>query len=168
MNAVDQLCTQCGLCCDSTLFADVELRAGDDVKRLAKLGLPLAKKGKSKVAFAQPCACFDGKLCKIYNDRPRRCRLFECGLLKKVSAGEMKAGAALKKISKTKELAKRVRDLLESLGERPEEMALMECYKQAMQAPIELNSAESNGKRRGELMQAFSDLMLILQRDFLR
>jgi Fe-S-cluster containining protein len=167
MNAVDQLCTRCGLCCDSTLFADVELRAGDNAKRLAKFGLSLAKKGKSKIAFAQPCACFDGALCKIYNDRPKRCRLFECGLLKKVNAGEMKANAALKKISHAKVLANSVRGLLRSLGERPEDMALIECYKQAMQAPIDLNGDARDSERRGELMQAFSDLMLILQRDFL-
>src|ERR1035441_8546815 len=98
IKSVDQLCPNCGLCCDSTLFADVELRAGDDPQRLAKLGLTIEKKGKNKLAFAQPCACFDGKLCGIYHDRPKRCRLFECGLLKRVDAGEMTPGAALKKI----------------------------------------------------------------------
>ncbi len=101
-DAVSQLCPNCGLCCDSALFADVELRAGDDAKRLATLGLTLHQKSKTKLAFAQPCACFDGKLCKIYGDRPKRCRLFECGLLKKVDAGEITAGAALKKISEAK------------------------------------------------------------------
>src|ERR1700748_3549237 len=103
MNGVEQLCPNCGMCCDSTLFADVELRAGDDPKRLAKLGVSIArkededehddqrdfKKGRSKLAFAQPCACFDGKFCGIYADRPKRCRLFECGLLKKVQAEKM-------------------------------------------------------------------------------
>lgn len=168
MNVVDQLCPQCGLCCDSTLFADVELRAGDDAKRLAKLGLSLAKKSKSKIAFAQPCACFDGKFCKIYDDRPKRCRLFECGLLKKVIAGEMKAEAALKNISKTKTLAKRVRGLLKSLGQQPEDMALMECYKEAMQSPIDLSGSKENSRQRGELIRSFGKLMEILQRDFLR
>ena len=58
--ATAALCPNCGLCCDSTLFADVELRAGDDAKRLKQLGLTLVKKGRTKLAFAQPCACFDG------------------------------------------------------------------------------------------------------------
>ena len=35
VNGIEQLCPNCGLCCDSTLFADVELRAGDDARRLA-------------------------------------------------------------------------------------------------------------------------------------
>jgi Fe-S-cluster containining protein len=166
-DAVSQLCPNCGLCCDSTLFADVELRAGDDAKRLAKLGLTLLQKTKNKLAFAQPCACFDGKLCGIYADRPRRCRLFECGLLKRVDAGEMTAGAALKKISVAKQRAESVRALLLRSGQRDETLALTHRYAEAMSAPIDL-SDEDSAERRGELMLAVSDLMQLLQRDFLR
>jgi Fe-S-cluster containining protein len=167
MNGIEQLCPNCGLCCDSTLFADVELRQGDDAKRLAELGLTLAKKSQTKLAFAQPCACFDGKLCNIYGDRPKRCRLFECGLLKKVEANELSAGAALKKISEAKKRAERVRELLRLLGQRDERMALTHRYAEAMSAPIDL-ADENSAERRGELMLAVSDLMLLLQRDFLR
>ena len=166
MTAVDQLCPNCGLCCDSTLFADVELRPGDDPKQLAKFGLALAKKGRMKLAFAQPCACFDGKFCNIYNDRPKRCRSFECGLLKKVNAGEMQPAAALKKISEAKALANKVRDLLQLLGQSHDKMALSKCYAQAMGEPIDL--AGDNSERRGELMLAVNDLMQLLQKDFLR
>ncbi len=166
MNTVDQLCPNCGLCCDGTLFADVELRAGDDAKRLARLGLSLKKKGRVKIAFAQPCACFDGKLCKIYNERPKRCRLFECGLLKKVSAGEMTARAALKKISRAKELRGKVSELLQSFDTDDESAALSERYATAMNAPVDL--AGGNTDRHGELMRVYRDLMETLQRDFLR
>jgi uncharacterized protein len=168
MNGIEQLCPNCGLCCDSTLFADVELRAGDDAKRLVKLGLTLEKKGWGKLAFAQPCACFDGKLCKIYDDRPKRCRTFECGLLKKVGANELNAGAALKKISEAKILVKKVRKLLCSLGEKNERSALTKRYANAMSAPVDLSASENNSELRGELMLAVNDLMQILQRDFLK
>jgi len=143
--AIAQLCPNCGLCCDSTLFADVELRAGDDAKRLRRLGLTLEKKGRSKLAFVQPCACFAGKLCGIYQDRPERCRLFDCGLLKRVNAGETTADAALKKIFTAKKQAGRVRELLNLLGQR-----------------------DQNAERRGELMLAVGELMTRLERDFLR
>ncbi len=166
-DAVSQLCPNCGLCCDSTLFADVELRAGDDAKRLAKLGLSLYSKTKSKLAFAQPCACFDGKRCKIYGDRPKRCRLFECGLLKKVDAGEITADTALKKISEAKKRAENIRALLRSLGQRDETMALTLRYAEAMSAPIHLANEQAS-EQRGELMLAVSELMQTLQRDFLR
>ena len=105
------------MCCNGVLFADVELRKGDDARRLAELGLSLEKKGRQQ-AFAQPCACFDGKLCRIYADRPMRCRTFECGLLKRVQAGEMDADAALKKIAEAKQLAEKVRGLLRRLGHK--------------------------------------------------
>jgi len=166
-SAVSQLCPQCGLCCDSTLFADVELRADDDATRLRQLGLMLVKKGRTKTAFAQPCACFDGKLCGIYADRPGRCRRFECGLLKRVDTGEMTTGAALKKIAAAKQRAEAVRALLRSLGQRDEAMALTHRYAEAVSAPIDLSDA-GRADRHGELMLEVNDLMTMLQRDFLR
>jgi uncharacterized protein len=167
-SAIDQLCPNCGLCCDSTLFADVELRSGDDAKRLGELGLSLEKKGRGTLAFAQPCACFDGKLCKIYGARPQRCRTFECGLLKKIQAGKMTSTLALKKISAAKILAGRVRALFPLLGEENERLALAKRYANAMGAPIDLSASEDGSELRGELMLAVSELMQTLQRDFLK
>lgn len=168
---IEQLCPNCGLCCDSTLFADVELRTGDNPKRLKRLGLTLEKKGKTKgktkLAFAQPCACFDGKLCKIYHDRPKRCRLFECGLLKRVEAGEITAKAALNKISDAKQRAGQVHELLRLLGQRDERVPMTHRYAAAMNAPVDLTD-DQNTERHGELMLAVNDLMTMLQRDFLR
>jgi len=167
-DSIEQLCPNCGLCCDSTLFADVELRAGDDARELARLGLSLEKKGRDKTAFAQPCACFDGKLCAIYGDRPKRCRTFECGLLKKTGAGELSAGIALEKISKAKALVKKVRKLLHVLGQNDERLALTKRYALAMSAPVDLSASENSSELRGELMLAVNDLMRQLQRDFLK
>ena len=167
MDAIDQLCPNCGMCCDSTLFADVELRAGDDAKRLRKLGVTIEKKTATKLAFAQPCACFDGKLCGIYADRPKRCRLFECGVLKRVKTGEMTEAAALKKIRETKKQAEGVRELLRQCGQRDETIALTHRYSEVMSAPMDM-SAPEEAERRGELMMAVSELMGILQKEFLR
>jgi Fe-S-cluster containining protein len=167
-DAVSQLCPNCGLCCNGVLFADVELRARDDAKRLAKLGLTLEKKSRGKIAFAQPCACFDGTICKIYDDRPKRCRTFECGLLKKVGADELSAGAALKKISEAKIIAEKVRGLLRSLGQNDERLALTKRYSQVMSAPVDLSASDDNSELRGELMLAVNDLMQVLQREFLK
>jgi hypothetical protein len=168
VNGVEQLCPNCGLCCDSTLFADVEMRAGDDPKRLAKLGLTIEKKTQTKLAFAQSCACFDGKLCSIYTDRPKRCRTFECGLLKRVQAGELAADVALKIIAKTKLQAEGVRGLLRQLGQNDERLAMTKRYSQVMSAPIDLSDCENDSERRGELMLAVDELMRQLQRDFLK
>jgi hypothetical protein len=167
MNAVDQLCPRCGLCCDSTLFADVELRAGDAPRRLAKLGLGLWRKTKARLAFSQPCACFDGRLCRIYAERPKRCRLFECGLLKRVNRGELTAGAALRKIEAARTRAEKIRELLRQTGQDNERMALTHRYAGAMNAPVDLAVAGA-AEARGELMLAVNDFMGTLERDFLR
>ena len=166
MNGIEKLCLNCGLCCDGTLFADVELCPGDNPARLKNLGLSLAKKGKSKIAFAQPCSCFDGKLCRIYPDRPKRCGLFECGLLKRVEADKLTVGAALKKISDARRQAEKVRELLGSLGQHNVAMALTHRYAEVMSAPMDFSVAD-DAEKRGELMMAVNDLMTKLQRDFL-
>jgi uncharacterized protein len=166
-DAVSQLCPKCGICCNGVLFADVELRKGDDVQRLAELGLSLKKKGR-KQAFAQPCACFDGELCRIYTRRPKRCRAFECGLLKRVQAGEMGADAALKTIAEAQRLAEKVRGQLRRLGQSDEQLALNRRYAQVMREPIDLSGPEDAAELRGELMLAVNDLTQTLQRDFLK
>jgi Fe-S-cluster containining protein len=166
-DAVSQLCPKCGLCCNGVLFADVELRKGDDIQRLAELGLSLEKKGRQQ-AFAQPCACFDGKLCRIYNERPKRCRTFECGLLKRVQAGEMGTDAALKTIAEAQRLAEKVRGQLRRLGQSDEQLALNRRYAQVMREPIDLSGPEDAAELRGELMLAVNDLMQMLRQDFLK
>ena len=100
--------------------------------------------------------------------RPVRCRTFECGLLKRVQAGEMEAGAALGKIAEAKRLAEKARQLLRRLGDRNETLALTHRYAGVMRKPIDLSGPEKLAERRGELMLAVGDLMSVLQRDFLK
>jgi Fe-S-cluster containining protein len=164
---VSQLCPSCGLCCNGVLFADVELQKGDNAGRLIDLGMALKKKGMKR-AFVQPCHCFDGKLCRIYTDRPKRCATFECGLLKRVQSGEMSAAAALKRIADAKKLVEKVRGLLRRLGDKDEQLALTKRYSRVMAQPIDLSADEDSGEARGELMLAVNDLMRVLQRDFLK
>jgi Fe-S-cluster containining protein len=167
MNAIEQLCPACGLCCNGVLFADVELQKGDNAGRLIDLGMSLKKKGMKR-AFVQPCHCFDGKLCQIYADRPKRCATFECGLLKRVQSGVMPASAALKRIADTKKLAEEVRRLLRRLGDDDEQLALTKRYSRMMAKPIDLSADEDAGETRGELMLAVKELMHIFQREFLK
>jgi len=162
---VSQLCPNCGLCCNGVLFADVELQKGDNAGLLIDLGMSLKKKGMKR-AFVQPCLCFDGKLCRIYADRPKRCATFECGLLKRVQSGEMPATAALKRIADAKKLVEKVRQLLQRLGDNDEQLALTKRYSRVMSQPIDLSA--DNGEARGELMLAVNDLMHVLQPEFLK
>jgi len=165
-DAVSQLCPQCGLCCNGVLFADVELQKGDDARRLAALGLSLVKKER-QTAFFQPCAGFDGKLCRIYPERPVRCRTFECALLKQAQAGTMDVKAALKTIAEARRRTDKVRGLLRDLGQKDEGLALTKRYVQVMSGPIDLSGGEAVAELRSRLMLAVEDLMQMFQRDFL-
>ncbi len=166
VDPVAYLCWACGLCCNGVLFADVELLRGDDPARLETLGVRLLAKG-GKRRFVQPCVCFDGKLCRIYADRPERCHTFECRLLKHVMANELPAEAALKSIAVAARAANRVRRLVRQLGETDETLPLSRRYARIMAQPIDFAGDEAVIKQRSELMLAVDKLAKILALDFL-
>ena len=164
---VKRLCPQCGLCCNGVLFADVRLQKGDPPRRLTELGLSLKQKA-GQPAFPQPCAGFDGALCRIYAERPQHCRAFACGLLQRVQAGGMEVEGALGNIAGAQRLAEKVRRLLRQLGDGDEQRALTRRYARVMRQPVDLSGPEAAIEGRGELMLAVNDLMHALQRDFLK
>ncbi len=58
--------------------------------------------------------------------------------------------------------------LLKSLNQSDKNTPDVERYAQAMSEPIDLSDETSNPNRQGQLMQAFSDLMDVVQNDFLQ
>jgi Fe-S-cluster containining protein len=165
-DAIGKLCPACGLCCNGVLFGDVELQRGDDSKLIAKAAVKLFSKGR-KTAFAQPCSCLVNGLCRIYENRPKRCAAFDCGLLKRVQAGKTSAAAALKKISEAKRRAEEVRRLVRELGNTDESVPLNQRYSAVIAEPIDMSADEIEIERRGELMMAVAKLVGTLDRDFL-
>jgi Fe-S-cluster containining protein len=164
--AVEQLCPQCGLCCNGVLFSDVELQRSDKADRLAALGLELLAKGRKR-AFSQPCACFDGKLCRIYADRPARCHAFECTQIQRVEVGKQSLAAAARTVRETRRLAEEVTQLCRELGNHDEHIPLNRRYSAVMAEPFELDGDEKQLNLRGELMLAVGRLVDVLERDFL-
>jgi hypothetical protein len=161
---VAQLCPQCALCCNGVLFKDVELQPADDAERLTALGLPVAKSGKLK--FPQPCAALDGCKCRIYSDRPARCRHFECALLKSLAAGDVRTGAALRIIGDTKALTQKVIRLLLELGDADEHLALSLRFKRTKRRLEGSELDTERAERFGELTLAVHDLHLRLREHF--
>ena len=100
-SASARLCAACGMCCDGVLFHSVELQPGDSPRQLAALGLKLRSK-KGVAFFLQPCSAHRevGSTCScaIYDQRPARCRLFNCRQLLGVASGETTETDALGKI----------------------------------------------------------------------
>ena len=123
-SVAEKLCLACGLCCDGALFRDVELQPDDDAARLVALGLPVERR-KTQARFPQPCAalCADQR-CRVYSERPRHCRDFECALFQSVAAGRTRLTAALRLVATARQRAERVRRGLRVLGDADEPTAL--------------------------------------------
>lgn len=165
LSAVDTLCQKCGLCCNGVLFADVELTRSDKVSQLSALGLATFRK-RGTPAFHQPCSCFDGKLCRIYSDRPAQCRAFECRLLKRVQRNEMAVSQALQVIREALRQVQEVAHLCRELRHPDEHMSLTARYSAIMREPIDLAEESARQKRRSKLAMAMARLMAHLERHF--
>ena len=170
----EQLCLHCGLCCDGTLFRDVELQPGDDADKLRALGLtiPVPSSGFRVLSFRQPCVALCSDLhCRVYADRPARCREFECALFKAVAAGKTELPAALKTIHQTRQQAEKVRRLLRELGDVGERVSLARRFKRvkrkfdAGELPAGLD-AETAYDRFADLSLAVHELDMRLRAKF--
>jgi Fe-S-cluster containining protein len=132
VNSAENLCLACGLCCDGSLFDNVQLGADEDAKKLKALGLPLAvTRGRAAVTyFRQPCAalCAD-RACRVYADRPGQCRAFECGVYKDAHAGRIEEASALSLVKKARRKADHIRRLLHDLGDTDETRSLGDRFR---------------------------------------
>ena len=98
------LCTQCGLCCDGTIYPKARAFP-DDLTGLAEHGLTVLGKGEGeKLAFALPCPRLNGTCCTIYPQRFTVCRRFRCALLQKLDVGEIDVTSALATVAKARAL----------------------------------------------------------------
>ncbi|HRI12102.1 MAG TPA: YkgJ family cysteine cluster protein [Verrucomicrobiota bacterium] len=134
MTAADasDLCLTCGLCCDGTLFGDVELQAGDDRARLRALGLPVirSRSGRRPSRWLQPCPALGaGCRCAIYRERPLHCREFDCALLQSVKAGALEIADARRTIRQTRRRVETVKRLLRELGDTQEHDSLAKRFR---------------------------------------
>lgn len=94
----DALCANCGLCCDGSLFADVELAGADEADGLEAMGLEIEdgdSDGKDAEFLVQPCRALKGTRCSVYAHRPECCRTFECRLLRDAVEGRVSVEEAL-------------------------------------------------------------------------
>lgn len=156
MPPLEQLCLACGLCCDGTLFDGVQLEQGDDAQKLKSLGLPAkTSRGRTPVTrFPQPCSalCQD-RTCRLYADRPKQCRTFECKVFKDTKAGRIESVAALRLVKKARKRADEVRHLLAQLGDTDELRSLGERFHR-MQETMEAAAPDE------QALATFADLSL--------
>jgi len=105
MTETENLCTSCGLCCDGTLYREVNLNSDDEQSRLLALGAEIKPApGNPQKPFAMSLGCkahVDG-LCTIFGERPTDCGKFECALLRTMRKGEKSLHEAKRIVAETK------------------------------------------------------------------
>ena len=122
----ETLCTKCGLCCDGTLFADVELAGQAEIARLEIMGMEVESEDRNLGLLSQPCAALRGTRCGIYAHRPKCCRVFQCQLLQNAQRGAVTVEHALEHIADAREQIRKVRAMLGQLGNRDESLPIKE------------------------------------------
>jgi hypothetical protein len=82
------LCLQCGLCCDGTVFHKINMKP-DEKEYVESLGLPVEPNPDGDgVTVFEPCPAFVDGCCSLYQvGRPATCHVYRCQLLEHYEAG---------------------------------------------------------------------------------
>ena len=165
----DDLCTRCGLCCDGSLFADVELARRDNSAALESLGLEIEEDGERANAelLVQPCAALQNRRCTLYAHRPGCCRTFECRLLQAVRRGTLSSAAAHATIAEAFTRIDAVRTRVRQLGPVEEQLSLRDQCTDAV-ARADEDSRPQIKTSADQLESALADLEHWLHSEFLR
>ena len=162
----DTLCTRCGLCCDGSLFADVELAGSDEASALEVMGLDIEDDDDDGLLL-QPCRALKGKRCGIYPHRPDCCRTFECRLLQEVKRGAVSEDRAKEKIAEALYGIERVKELIGQLGHGDERLPLKERCDEALASSQKAAAGPATNRKRAELEAAMSSVESLIQETFL-
>ncbi len=161
----DTLCTRCGLCCDGSLFADVELAGRTEATRLAVMGLEVEDDDANGEVLLQPCAALRGRRCGIYAHRPKCCQTFECRLLQNVRRGAVSVERAAANVAEALRLVQRAKALLVQLGPRDLDLPLVERSAEALAR--EVRASREWNHERVELETSMSALGRLIRMVFL-
>jgi uncharacterized protein len=160
----DTLCTRCGLCCDGSLFADVELAGPAEAAGLEVMGLEIEDDDAGGGLLVQPCGALRGKRCGIYAQRPKCCRTFECRLLQDARRGALEVERAGEHIAEALRRIGRVRELAVELGQRDGRLPLSERCAEAL---AQADEAGVDPRKRAELEAEMSAVKGLIGKRFL-
>jgi uncharacterized protein len=166
-NLNDTLCTKCGLCCDGSLFADVELASRTEASSLEVMGLEIEEDEAGGGLLVQPCRALRGKRCSIYAHRPECCRTFECRVLQDARCGAVTVTRAAEHIAEALKQAGRVRKLAAELGQRDARLPLKERYVEALTLTAEVVANRALQRKRAELEAAMHAVEELIREGFL-
>lgn len=118
MSDSSNICLSCGLCCDGTVIGFVQVDK-DELPALREIKILEEDEGKG--IFLQPCEKFCDA-CTIYDQRPKQCAIFKCGLLTSVENDKISFELALEAVEEVKQhksdIEKQVEELQIELASR--------------------------------------------------
>ena len=161
------LCTRCGLCCDGSLFADVELAGPAEAAGLEAMGLEIEDDDAGRGLLVQPCGALQGRRCGIYLQRPECCRTFECRLLQDVRRGAVTVTRAREHIAEALKRIGRARELAMELGQCDGRLPLNERCAEALALADEAGAVRALKRKRAELEAVMSAVAALIRRRFL-
>ena len=164
-STASRLCSACGICCNGVLFHKVRLLPSDSTSELTAHGLRLKHKRGEKFCL-QPCPAYQESHCTIYEQRPERCRLFECQQLRRVATEEISEKEALNKIQEVLGRIARINELLDASGKTNPKKPLTKRFEKITAEPVDPNSDPKIIERRAELIQGMQELEELFDRDF--
>lgn len=160
-----RLCIACGMCCDGTLFQIVRMQPGDAPAALGRLGMKIRSRDGA-FFMEQPCPALLASGCTIYEQRPTRCRHFQCQQIDRIEAGLITEEQAQATITQARRQVAEVRRLIEESGLREDGQALSDRYERVISTPVNAVLEPDMLAVREELVAAMHTLSHGLQRDF--
>jgi uncharacterized protein len=164
----DSLCTRCGLCCDGSLFSDVELSNGEG-SALEGFGMDIEDDDDDGELLIQPCGALKGKRCSIYAHRPNCCRTFECRLLQDVKRGKISIDQAKETVANALGQIQMMKGMIGQLSgkEDDEGLPLKERFVDALALSEDSSSGPDVHQRWIQLEKAMSSFENFIHATFL-
>ncbi len=158
-NPGSDLCLSCGLCCNGVLYSHLRLSPDEPSITSPPNLLPfLDDDGRG---WSQPCPCYQGRECHIYDLRPRICRAYQCHVLQDYANGSLTLEEAMERIAEAQALVRSIEENLDA-GQTAEPL-----WRRAADLIAEAHSASSpeNGVEPALLMD-LAALRVLLQKNF--
>lgn len=162
------LCHSCGLCCDGTFFDFVEVIEERSVEkekysRNTRLDVEVTTTKK----FSLPCSCFDKKIgCTIYNDRPRVCRNFKCGLLKQLINNKRSLKSCINIVKQLQESTACIADSLNNQASFIKPTPLLKKFYLVYGQIGDTKSMQDLGKKNASLLKFYMSFAMAYQEFF--
>jgi len=161
----NRLCTKCGLCCDGSLFSDVELTGSAEASGLEAMGLEVEDDDGG--LLVQPCGALEDKRCNIYAHRPACCRTFECRLLQEVRRGRLDVARAEKQIAETVRRIGRIRAMGAELGPIDEHLPFQELCAEILATAAETSAGSAKNPMCTDLEVEMNAVKTLIRTRFL-